>query len=97
MAGTITRNTKRKAKERPKDAQPTVPRTKGGRELVPLLHWVKKNPIKTDGWKHCVEDKRESQRKAKRSAAPRNQRREGVVPLLYKANWETSGIFFFLV
>jgi len=35
MAGTITRKTKGKAKERPKDAQPTG--TKEGGELVPFL------------------------------------------------------------
>jgi hypothetical protein len=35
MARTITRKTKRKAKERPKDVQPA--RTKKGRDLVPLV------------------------------------------------------------
>jgi hypothetical protein len=35
MAGTITRKTKGKARDRPKDTQPT--RTKGGRELVPFM------------------------------------------------------------
>jgi len=35
MAGTITRKTKRKAKEKPKDTQPT--RTEERRELVPLV------------------------------------------------------------
>jgi hypothetical protein len=42
-----------------------------------------------------VEDKRESQRKAKRNAAPGTKEGKELVPLLYKANWETSGIFFF--
>jgi hypothetical protein len=35
MAKTITRETKRKAKEKPKDAQPA--RTKKRKELVPLV------------------------------------------------------------
>jgi hypothetical protein len=35
MAGTITRKTKGKAKEKPKDAQPT--KTKEGRELIPFV------------------------------------------------------------
>jgi hypothetical protein len=47
----------------------------------------------TFAWK----TKGESQRKAKRRAALRNQRRERANPLLYKANWETFGILFFLV
>jgi hypothetical protein len=56
------------------------PGTKEGRELVPLLYWVKKNPIKTDGWNHHVEDKRETPRKPNPRAAPRNQRRERASP-----------------
>jgi hypothetical protein len=36
MDGTITQKTKRKAKERPKDAELT--RTKEGKELAPLSH-----------------------------------------------------------
>lgn len=93
MAGTIAWKTKGKAKERPKDVQPLG--TKEGRELVTLLYWVKKNAIKTDCWNHHVEDKRESQPKAKRNAAPPGTK-EGkeLVHLLNKANWETSGIFF---
>jgi hypothetical protein len=35
-----------------------------------------KNPRKADGWNHHMEDKREGQRKAKRRAACKNQRRE---------------------
>jgi hypothetical protein len=35
MVGTITRKTKRKAKERPTNAQPEG--TKEGRELIPLM------------------------------------------------------------
>jgi len=35
-----------------------------------------KNPIKAHGWNHHTEDKREGQRKAKRCAAIKNQRRE---------------------
>jgi hypothetical protein len=73
MAGTITWKTKGKAKERPKDAQP--PGTKEGRELVPRLYWVKKNPIKTDGWNHHVEDKRESQIKAQKKRSPREPKK----------------------